>query len=210
MSSVELSSYLQRRMKELKLSNIEVARRAKISRQTWHRLLKNDMNESKLSTLMGVSQALDIHFMHLLRLHFNHQENSDSAVKHQIMPPVELGLNNHLQMQDERMCHVGESFIKTWRVINLGKKNWQGMKLLCLDPDTRSEAYPNGLCLIAKEREIAIADTKIGESIEVSVQLTAPDTPGRIISDWQIVDNEGNCAAKYGAVLHCIVHVVSI
>jgi transcriptional regulator with XRE-family HTH domain len=210
MSSIELSSYLQHRMKELHLSNTEVARRANISRQTWHRLLKNNIIESKISTLMGVSKALDTHFIYLLRLHFNHQESSDPAAKKPMLLAAKRGLKNELSMQNEKIFKIGESFIKIWRVVNLGQKNWQGMKLICLDPDTRSTTHPNGLCLIATQKEVLIPNTKIGKPAEISVQLTTPDCPGRIISAWQIVDKDGKAYTGHGGILQCVVHVISI
>lgn len=76
MPATELATFLRARMEELVLSNSEVAKRANLSRQTWHKLLNEKIGEAKLSTLIRLAGALEIHPMTLLQTYFQFEENT--------------------------------------------------------------------------------------------------------------------------------------
>lgn len=210
MSSIELSDYLRHRMKELDLSNKDVAIRANISRPTWYRLLNNDMAEAKVSTLMNVSKALDTHLMYLLRLSFHSPLGDHPTLQYKMASKKTMGFITDVSYPPNSLVGIEEVFIKTWKVVNLTQQDWKGLQLSCLDADTRSKKYPNGLCVLANSRQIPIPTTKRGESVEISVQLTAPHYPCKVISDWQIVDQYAQPFKTNIGILHCIVDVISL
>jgi Ig-like domain from next to BRCA1 gene len=45
--------------------------------------------------------------------------------------------------------------------------------------------------LITSDRRVRIPDTSPGETVDITVELTAPKLPGSAIAYWQIVDVEG-------------------
>ncbi|EIJ35380.1 hypothetical protein [Thiothrix nivea] len=70
MSAIELAKYVQARMEMLDLNVTNAARKSGISRQTWHKLMRADIKEAKLSTLMGVSRTLKTTVPHLVEVYF--------------------------------------------------------------------------------------------------------------------------------------------
>lgn len=70
MSAIELAKYVQARMEMLDLNVTSAARKSGISRQTWHKLMRADIKEAKLSTLMGVSKTLKTTVPHLVEVYF--------------------------------------------------------------------------------------------------------------------------------------------
>ena len=79
MSSMDLANYVQRRMQVMDLSLKEAAERSGISRQTWHKLMRAEIQEAKVSTLIKVAATLRISVPDLLDVYFqsngvsNHQ-----------------------------------------------------------------------------------------------------------------------------------------
>ncbi len=70
MSAQALSAFLLQQMRRQGLSNAEVAKRAKISRQTWYNLLNSDIKEIRLSTVMSVAEVLGVRPLQLLDVYF--------------------------------------------------------------------------------------------------------------------------------------------
>lgn len=74
MSAQLLSGYLREAMYRKGLTNSQIASQAKISRQTWYNLLNADIKEAKLSTIINVATALDVHPYQLMELYFGRVE----------------------------------------------------------------------------------------------------------------------------------------
>ncbi|HPY40640.1 MAG TPA: helix-turn-helix transcriptional regulator [Thiolinea sp.] len=70
MSGIDLAAYIQERMDALNLSVTAAAERSGVSRQTWHKLMRADIQEAKLSTLMRVARTLETPAPDLLNLYF--------------------------------------------------------------------------------------------------------------------------------------------
>ncbi|MFZ1389256.1 MAG: helix-turn-helix transcriptional regulator [Thiolinea sp.] len=70
MSGIDLAEYIQERMDALNLSVTAAAERSGVSRQTWHKLRRADIQEAKLSTLMRVARTLETPAPDLLNLYF--------------------------------------------------------------------------------------------------------------------------------------------
>ncbi|WP_298610210.1 helix-turn-helix transcriptional regulator [uncultured Thiothrix sp.] len=70
MSGIDLAGYIQERMDALGLSVTAAAERSGVSRQTWHKLMRADIQEAKLSTLMRVARTLETPAPDLLSIYF--------------------------------------------------------------------------------------------------------------------------------------------
>jgi len=70
MSAKALSAFLLQQMRKQGLSNIDVAKRAKISRQTWYNLLNADIKEVRLSTIISIAEVLGVLPLQLLDVYF--------------------------------------------------------------------------------------------------------------------------------------------
>lgn len=70
MSGIDLAEYIQERMDALNLSVTAAAERSGVSRQTWHKLLRADIQEAKLSTLVRVARTLEMPAPDLFNIYF--------------------------------------------------------------------------------------------------------------------------------------------
>lgn len=83
---------------------------------------------------------------------------------------------------DGTIMTPGQEFVKTWKIKNIGSCTWDaGYKLIFSYGDDEL----NGT---AQPLAAAIAP---GEEVDVSVQLKAPDLPGRYFSAWTMQNAKG-------------------
>ncbi|MBE2222054.1 MAG: cellulase family glycosylhydrolase [Anaerolineae bacterium] len=101
--------------------------------------------------------------------------------------PVEGNLPNgrylrDVNVPDDSVMTVGTTFTKTWLVENTGNTTWnQNYHITHIngEPMTPDTGQP-------------VPAAKPGEQVEVSVNLTVPDTPGTHFSDWRLQDDKQN------------------
>lgn len=74
----------------------------------------------------------------------------------------------------------GQAFVKTWRLRNDGTCAWEGYQL----------AYYGGASL-ASGLWAPLATARPGQTIDVSVRMTAPTAPGEYGSNWILRDARG-------------------
>src|SRR5262249_50692776 len=79
----------------------------------------------------------------------------------------------------------GQPFVKSWRVLNSGTCDWQSAFTLVYVGGNRPESMMGGQPLLLG-RSVAPGDT-----IDLSVSLTAPTTYGVFQSFWQMRDDKG-------------------
>ncbi|WP_170201364.1 BTAD domain-containing putative transcriptional regulator [Actinocorallia herbida] len=79
---------------------------------------------------------------------------------------------------------VGERFVKTWRLTNVGTVAWRDRFLA-----RQESAEASGGC--PSELTTRVPDTGPGQTVDVSVAVTASDTPGRCEVQWRMVDANG-------------------
>lgn len=75
---------------------------------------------------------------------------------------------------DGTRINPGAAFIKTWRIRNSGQCAWENVNLV----------FAAGNALAGETT--AIPTTAAGDTIEVSVNLVAPNTPGRYQGEWSL------------------------
>ncbi len=82
---------------------------------------------------------------------------------------------------------AGETFTKTWRVRNDGDCTWTADYALVFDVGERmSGASP----------QLLMGSVAPGDTLDLSVDLVAPNTPGVYTGNWQIRNNTGVLFAK--------------
>lgn len=88
---------------------------------------------------------------------------------------------------DTRMA-PGQTFTKTWRVRNNGRRPWgNGFRLVFV------KGTP-----MTSQRSIPLPACAPGQEVEISVQQTAPTRRGTYFGDWKMRDDRGNL---FGEVL---------
>jgi hypothetical protein len=83
---------------------------------------------------------------------------------------------------DNTVLQPGESFTKTWRLLNVGDCTWdEAYKLVFVKGDRLGDIDSVSL------------KSKVGpdDTLEISVPMTAPDEDGEYRSDWKLMNNAG-------------------
>jgi len=93
---------------------------------------------------------------------------------------VQAVLMEDVTIPDDTRLPAGESFTKTWRFKNTGTCHWTGYTINFLTGD-RMDA-PNSA---------PIPDTLAGETVDVSLELTAPTSDGSYSGYFTLKDTEG-------------------
>lgn len=89
---------------------------------------------------------------------------------------------------DDTRLAPGQTFTKTWRVKNNGKRPWT--------TDFRL-VFVKGTAMTT-QRSIPLPPCAPGQEVEISIQLTAPTRRGTYFGDWKMRDDRGNL---FGEVL---------
>lgn len=101
-----------------------------------------------------------------------------------------------LSIPDGSVLQPGVSFLKTWRVLNSGTCDWgTGFTL----------AFVGGSQLGAPASVIA-PPTASGGTVDISVPMVAPSTPGTYKSNWRMVSDDGQA---FGSTLWASIVVPS-
>ena len=208
MSKVDLAKTLTERMIQLKLSKSQVAKDAGFSRQTLYKLLNADIDEARLSTIIKISQALQLHPTDLLRIYFKNISLENSHIKDN------SGFLGDITYPDNSLVMANQQFTKVWSVKNTGKTTWRGRKLICVDQDIETTSFDSRININKQRglrpltRSIDIPDTQPMSTIQLSVEFLAPDYPCSTISYWKSIDNKGNYCFPEKEGLSCFVRVL--
>lgn len=105
----------------------------------------------------------------------------------------------HITIPDGTKLEPNQPFVKTWRMRNEGETDWINCKLLFV-------SKRNGDILGAASEEVAIASpVPTGAEIDISVNMVAPEQPGRYVGFWRLANAEGR---KFGQRIWVKVDVV--
>jgi transcriptional regulator with XRE-family HTH domain len=212
MQKEEFAKYIRTRAKELGLSITKLAQQTGISRQSLYDLFSGTTEQAKLSTVVSLSNTLQVHPVHLFRYLIDQVESprygeKDAADAIELVRDVTIPANTEVK--------VGKKFTKTWEIKNAGEKNWTGRQLVCMDQPIdpayvppRSKNLITCRGLLPVSREVNVKDTKAGKTVTISVEFTAPTYPCTVLSYWQLTDEAGNVANLTTEGLSCYVRVV--
>jgi hypothetical protein len=95
---------------------------------------------------------------------------------------VQPGNPIDVTIPDDTSIPPGESFVKTWRLYNAGNCSWTtGYSLVWFSGEQLSIERAYSL-------EHAVSS---GSSVDLSIEMTAPNTPGTYQSNWKLQNNSG-------------------
>lgn len=85
-------------------------------------------------------------------------------------------------IRDDTQMAPGESFTKTWRLLNAGTCKWTRLYSL---------VYFSGNPMDAIQSYFLAAEVQPGSMIDLSVDMVSPGTPGTYQSNWMLKDEQG-------------------
>lgn len=95
---------------------------------------------------------------------------------------------------------VNTTFVKTWRVKNIGNVVWKDRYLKRMTPASD--------LICSSPAMVPIPETEPGETIDISVTFQTPHLPGSCRTDWKASDDRGNLFFPEKHGLFSIVTVV--
>ena len=105
-------------------------------------------------------------------------------------------LEGHVSAPDGGEVRAGAPFRKTWAIRNTGSTTWS---------DSYELAFVGGEAL-GDTRRVPVGRVAPQEVVEVSVELTAPSTPGRAVGRWRMRNGRGEA---FGSTLFVSIVAVS-
>ena len=113
----------------------------------------------------------------------------------QVIPAIyDATFQEDVTIPDGLKMSPGETFIKTWRVLNSGNTTWEpGFTISFAAGAPMTNILLRPLPLVPP-----------GEAAELSLELSAPTTPGTCRSDWRLLDPQGH---PFGQFLWTIIEV---
>ncbi|MFG1867649.1 NBR1-Ig-like domain-containing protein [Micromonospora arborensis] len=85
---------------------------------------------------------------------------------------------------DGTQVAVNSTFVKVWTLANDGKVAWHNRFLARTNPTADADG-----CKVPDR--VPIGDTPPGDKVNISVQVTAPNRPGKCWVSWKMVDDHG-------------------
>lgn len=191
-----LGDYIRRRSRQLGLTRREVCRRARISPQTLYSLDEVPQKLPSLPTVVALADVLNVHPLRLLHLVFDEVGLPREAARERKRGDQSAFVRD-VTVPDGHQVSPGQRFVKTWEMQNVGCIPWEGRFLQCLDEElvvyTRTgEMLELAHNLIPSSRMVPIPLTPPGELVQISVEFTAPEPPGTVLSYWKSVFEDGS------------------
>jgi len=87
-----------------------------------------------------------------------------------------------ITIPDGTILKAGETFVKTWRLQNVGSCTWTRLYAL---------TFFSGNSLNAKQTNTLSQEVEPGEVVDLSVSMQAPQNPGTYQSNWMLSDPGG-------------------
>ncbi|MBN2003253.1 MAG: hypothetical protein JXA21_07850 [Anaerolineae bacterium] len=97
---------------------------------------------------------------------------------------------------DDTPLKKGEAFVKTWRIRNSGTCDWKEGTRFVYHSESAMGAVTS----------VAVPATNAGNTVDISVSMTAPNTPGTYRSNWQL---ETPDKKRFGGVFYVRIVVPS-
>jgi hypothetical protein len=209
-----LDGYIRKRCVVLGISRSDLSRLTGLSRQTLHSLADVPRTMPTLPTLISLADTLKVHPVRLVHLVFD-----DGVLPAQMQGRQRRNDNSvfvaDVTFEDGALVVPNQRFTKTWELQNVGKVAWVGRYLQCMDEDvvvyTRSgEVLSLAHNLQPAHTRVPVPDTRPGELVRVSVDFTAPDPPGTVLSYWKSTFADGSLCFPQSRGLWVKVRVTSM
>lgn len=208
-SSENFEQYVRRLAKERGLSLDVLAHLAGFTRGTLYNLF-ND-NNPRLSHLLKLSQAMDVHHYHLMRLKWREFDRISPNLPHAHQDAS--GFVDET-VPDGSLFAPEAVFDKSWTIQNIGDTVWQNRYLVNVDEPCAGQ-HPSGFdwqChrLVPDDTVLALPTVYPSQICTVSVRYTAPSMAGRYVSYWRMVDETGKLCYPNGIGLSVCILVKNL
>ena len=192
----QLATYVKDRSEALGLSQTELCRRAGVSRQTLHTLLLDTSKLPGLQTVASLADALQVHPMRLLQIICDERMTAPEQVRAQRSRRDRTAFLRDVSYPDGALVAPGQRFTKTWELQNVGSVVWEGRLLRCMDEDIlvysrTGEQLQLAVPLRPAARQLLIPTTLPGQAVQLSMDFTAPSSPGSVLSYWKTTFADG-------------------
>jgi transcriptional regulator with XRE-family HTH domain len=202
-----LSDYIRKRLRELSLSQGDLAQRAGISRQAIVKLLSGDVRDPQISTVRSLAFALQISPIYLFRLLLERNPIDRGIQLLALNDGDHSSFVADVTIPDGSLIAPGERFEKIWEIQNTGRSKWAERKLRCFNFPTDQTAFETPTFLRPDVLEVAVSDALPGQVVRLSVWFTAPMIPCNCMSIWKLVDEKGQECFPALSGLQCVVTV---
>jgi len=191
-----LELFIRQRCRELGMSMSQLCREADISRQTLYELWKKKKNASypSLNVVVNLAHCLKVHPIRILQFVFHQESHPETA---QPISGDRSAFVADVTYPDGARVLTESQFTKTWTLQNVGEVPWEDRALACQDTNL-TILTPTGdqlnlaESLTPSSTWIPLPIVKPGETLDISVDFTAPRYPGTVISYWKMVNKDGS------------------
>lgn len=192
-----LSSYVDARTKALGLSQLELCRRAGISRQTLHSMLASTGRLPSLQSVMALAGGLRVHPIRLLQLICDDHVPSGLPEHAQALRGDQSAFVRDVSFADGEIVRPGQRFTKIWEMQNVGQVAWTDRYMHCMDEELVVQLRSGETLRMAQNLTPAVCrfpvpTTLPGETVQLSVEFTAPLIPGTVLSYWKSHHADGS------------------
>ena len=190
-----LDSWMRQRARELGLNLSALCKQAGIGRQTLYDLACIPDKLPSMHTVVALADVLQVHPLRILHLVFAAVPLKPAVKRAQHQGDRSMFVRD-VPAPDGALVLPGQRFTKTWELQNAGSIPWEGRFLQCMDEEivvaTRTgetlHLAPN---LVPASTRIAVPTTLPGGAVQLSVEFTAPQPPGTVLSYWKLVWADG-------------------
>ncbi len=209
MSGDSLSDFIRLRLRQLGLTQGELAARAKMSRQGLVKLLSGDIRDPQISTVRALSYALNVSPMYLFRLLLDRTVIDMSLQQLSMVRMDHSAFVGDVTIPNGMIVSPSYRFEKIWDLQNAGVVDWQGRWLACINAPDQNSGLANATVLKPDVHKIPVPDARPGEVVRLAVWFTAPAIPCNCVSIWKMVnaDDQPFFPKLYG--LDCSVTVAA-
>lgn len=212
MSAEELSDFIREKITKEKISVVDLSKKSGLARTSIYKILGAEVKEARLSTFIKLGGALSIHPLEMMKIFFNRWEfprNTSERSKPRVKGD-DTSFIADITYPDNSIVSAKQKFEKIWRIKNVGKIDWQGRKIICLDQSTRVQYDDKILTygLTPESIEVDLPLVKAEDYVDISINFTAPDMPCSVLSHWKMCDSDNNlCFPKLNGI-YCMVKVI--
>ena len=192
-----LDSYVRSRAQALGLSQTALCRLAGISRQTLHTLTSDSHKLPSMQTMLALAQALQVHPIRLLQLLCEDHPELIAPPRRRRQRGDQSAFVRDVTYPDGELVLPGQCFVKTWEVQNVGQVVWDKRYLQCMDDEIVVYSRSGDVMHLAQNLKPSVARipvplTRPGETVQLSVEFTAPALPCTVVSYWKTTFADGS------------------
>jgi hypothetical protein len=166
-----------------------------------------------LKTIVSLASVLGVHPIKLLKLVFDDLPLSSQVKRSR--GKFDKSAFVQETIPDGTLVLFGQRFTKTWEVQNAGRVAWENRYLQCMDESISVFSDAGAKLniadnLVPDHARIPVPYTEPGAIVKLTVNFTAPKSPGTFVSYWKSVFEDGTLCLPKAQGLSVKVRVSSL